>query len=203
MSNALMAPRKNKRSEASKAIAQAIIEQYRPTSAEDMQDAKSIFKDVTVQRCIVHLIRNSVRYIPSKDYRAFTAQLKKVYGVASLKAAEAEFERFRQAWSQYPGAIDVWVRNWTHVKQLYNYGSAVRKVMYTTNAIESVNSSFRKVTKKGSFPSEDAVLKALYLRITELYKKWNGRPVSNWALVRNQLSMDDKIQKRILKYEDF
>lgn len=167
------------------------------------EGARSIFKDVTVQRCIVHLIRNSVRYIPSKDYKAFTAQLKKVYGAASLKAAEAEFERFRQAWSQYPGAVDVWNRNWTHVEQLYNYGSAIRKVMYTTNAIESVNSSFRKVTKKGSFPSEDAVLKALYLRITELYKKWNGRPVSNWALVRNQLSMDDKIQKRILRYENF
>ena len=167
------------------------------------EGAKSIFKDVVVQRCIVHLIRNSVKYIPSKDYKAFTVQLKKVYGAASLKAAEAEFERFKQAWSQYPGAVDVWIRNWPHVEQLYNYGSAVRKVMYTTNAIESINSSFRKVTKKGSFPSEDAVLKALYLRIAELYKKWNGRPASNWALVRNQLSMDDKIQKRILKYENF
>ncbi len=162
--------------------------------------ARSIFKDVVVQRCIVHLIRNSIKYIPSKDYKAYTAQLKKVYGAASLKAAEAEFERFKQAWSQYPGAIEVWVRNWSHVEQLFNYGSAVRKVMYTTNAIESINSSFRKVTKKGAFPSEDAVRKALYLRITELYKKWNGRPVSNWALVRNQLSIDDAIQERILKY---
>lgn len=167
------------------------------------EGAKSIFKDVVVQRCIVHLIRNSVKYIPSKDYKAFTAQLKKVYGAASLKAAEAEFERFRQAWAQYPGAVDVWVRNWQHVEQLFNYGSAVRKIMYTTNAIESVNSSFRKVTKKGSFPGEEAVQKALYLRITELYKKWNNRPAANWAMVRNQLSMDDKIQARILKYENF
>ena len=167
------------------------------------EGAKSIFRNVVVQRCIVHLIRNSIRYIPSKDYKAYTAQLKKVYGASSLKAAVAEFERFKQTWSQYPGAVDVWVRNWQHVGQLFNYGSAVRKVMYTTNAIESVNSSFRKVTKKGSFPSEDAVRKALYLRITELYKKWNGRPVSNWALVRNQLSMDDKVQARILKYENF
>ena len=167
------------------------------------EGAKSIFKDVVVQRCIVHLIRNSIKYIPSKDYKAFTSQLKKVYGAASLKAAEAEFERFKQAWSQYPGAVDVWVRNWNHVEQLFNYGSAVRKVMYTTNAIEAVNSSFRKVTKKGSFPSEDAVLKALYLRITELYKKWKGRPVPNWAMVMNQLSMDEKMQKRILKYENF
>ena len=167
------------------------------------EGAKSIFKDVVVQRCIVHLIRNSIKYIPSKDYKAFTTQLRKVYGAVSLKAAEAEFERFKQAWSQYPGAVDVWVRNWQHVEQLYNYGSAVRKVMYTTNSIESVNSSFRKVTKKGSFPNEDAVRKALYLRIQELYKKWNGRPAAHWAMVRNQLSMDEAMHARILKYEKY
>lgn len=167
------------------------------------EGAKSIFKDVVVQRCIVHLIRNSIKYIPSKEYKAYTGQIRKVYGAASLKAAQAEFERFRQAWSQYPGAVEVWVRNWDYVEQLFNYGSAVRKVMYTTNAIESVNSSFRKVTKKGSFPNENSVMKALYLRITELYKKWNGRPVSNWAMVRNQLSMDDKVQARIMKYENY
>lgn len=167
------------------------------------EGAKSIFKDAVIQRCIVHLIRNSIKYVPSKDYKAYTAQLKKVYGAPSLKAAEAEFERFKQAWNQYPGAIDIWSRNWKYIEQLFQYGSAVRKIMYTTNAIESVNSSFRKVTKKGSFPSEDAVRKALYLRITELYKKWNGRPVANWAMVRNQLSMDDNIQARIMKYENY
>ena len=75
--------------------------------------------------------------------------------------------------------------------------------MYTTNAIESVNSSLRKVTKKGSLPNEDAVGKAFCLRIVELYKKWNGHPVANWALVRNQLAMDDKMQTRILKYEQY
>ena len=167
------------------------------------EGARSIFKDVVVQRCIVHLIRNSIKYVPTKDYKAFTSQLKKVYGAASLKAAEAEFERFKQTWSKYPGAVDVWVRNWQHVEQLFNYGSAVRKVMYTTNAIEAVNSSFRKVTKKGSFPSEDAVMKALYLRIQELYKKWQDRPVANWSMVRNQLAMDSGIQARILKYENY
>ena len=167
------------------------------------EGARSIFKDVVVQRCIVHLIRNSIKYIPSKDYKAYTAQLKRVYGAPSLKAAEAEFERFKQAWNQYPGAIDVWVRNWAHVEQLFNYGSAVRKIMYTTNSIEALNSSFRKVTKKGSFPSEDAVLKALYLRLTELYKKWANRPVPNWAMVRNQLSMDAGMQARIMKYEKY
>lgn len=164
--------------------------------------AKAIFKDVVVQRCIVHLIRNSIKYVPSKDYKPFTAQLKKVYTAASLKAAEAEFEKFKQAWSSYPGAVDVWVRNWSHVEQLFNYGSAVRKVMYTTNAVESVNASFRKVTKKGSFPNENALIKILYLRVTELYKKWGDRPVNNWAMVRNQLSINEAMQARILKYED-
>ena len=93
--------------------------------------AKAIFKDVTVQRCMVHLIRNSVKYIPSKDYKAFTSQLKKVYGAPSVKAARAEFEKLKQVWSAYPGAIDVWERNFAHVEQLYDYGSAVRKIMYT------------------------------------------------------------------------
>ena len=165
------------------------------------EGAKSIFPDVVVQRCIVHLIRNSIKYIPSKDYKAFTAALKKVYGAPNLKACVAEFEKFKQAWLAYPGAVDVWVRNFKHVEQLFNYGSAVRKIMYTTNAVESVNSSFRKVTKKGAFPHENALLKLLYLRITELYEKWKDRPVSNWAMVRNQLITDDKIKNRILKYE--
>lgn len=165
------------------------------------EGAKSIFPDVVVQRCIVHLIRNSIKYIPSKDYKAFTAALKKVYGAPNLKACISEFEKFRQAWSAYPGAVDVWIRNFKHVEQLFNYGSAVRRIMYTTNAVESVNSSFRKVTKKGAFPHENALLKLLYLRITELYTKWNNRPVSNWAMVRNQLITDEKIKERILKYE--
>lgn len=166
------------------------------------EGAKAIFPEVAVQRCIVHLIRNSIKYVPNKDYKRFTAHLKKVYGAASLKAAEAEFERFKQAFSQYPGAVDVWVRNWQHVVQLFQYGSAVRKILYTTNPVESVNSSFRKVTKKGAFPNENALFKLLYLRVTELYKKWNGRPLTNWALVRNQLDMDEKIQNRIRKYEN-
>lgn len=167
------------------------------------EGAKSIFKDTVIQRCIVHLIRNSIKYIPSKDYKAYTIQLKKVYGASNLKVAISEFERFKENWKQYPGAIGVWERNWIYVEQLFNYGSAVRKIMYTTNAIESVNSSLRKVTKKGVFPNEDSVLKAFYLRITELYKKWNGKKVANWALVRNQLSIDDKMKDRILKYEKY
>lgn len=164
--------------------------------------AKAIFKDVVVQRCIVHLIRNSIKYVPNKDYRKFTQALKTVYGAVSLTACRKAFEQFCRDWSQYPGAIEVWKRNFNHVEQLFDYGSAVRRVMYTTNAVESVNSSFRKVTKKGAFPNEDALRKLLYLRITELYKKWENGKVSNWAMVRNQLATDNRINARIKKYEN-
>lgn len=162
--------------------------------------ARSIFKDVIVQRCIVHLIRNSLKYVPSKDYKKFTANLKKIYGAPSLKVAQAEFEKFKQTWSDYPGAVSVWVRNFKHVEQLFDHGSAVRKIMYTTNAVESVHASFRKVTNKGTFPTENALMKLLYLRVSELQKKSNGRPVSNWAMVRNQLDMNPLFQERLRKY---
>ena len=163
--------------------------------------AKAVFKNVVVQRCIVHLIRNSLKYVPSKDYKAFTGQLKKIYGALNRKTAQAEFERFCETWSKYPGAVRVWKDNFRHVEQLFNYGSEVRRVMYTTNAIESVNSSFRKVTKKGSFSSETAVFKIFYLRIKELYKKWHGHSIRNWAMVMNQLVIDDQIGTMVCKYQ--
>ena len=162
--------------------------------------ARSIFPGVVVQRCIVHLIRNSIKYIPAKEFKRYTADLKKIYGATSLKAARAAFEVFKNTWKDYPGAVDVWERNFKHVEQLFDYGSAVRKVMYTTNAIESVNSSFRKVTKKGSFPNENAVYKLLYLRITELQKKWDKGHYQNWSMVLNQLMVNNKFADRIKKY---
>ena len=113
--------------------------------------AKAIFKDVVVQRCIVHLIRSSIKYVPSKDYKKFTQSLKKVYGAPSLNGCRKAFEQFCQEWSQYLGVVDVWKRNFNHIEQLFDYGSAVRKVMCTTNAVESINSSFRKVVKRVLF----------------------------------------------------
>lgn len=164
------------------------------------EGAHAIFPDVIVQRCIVHLIRNSIKYVPSKDYKAFTKALKKVYGAPSLKACLSAFESFKQQWAAYPGAIDVWIRNFNHVEQLFDYGSAIRKVMYTTNAVESIHSSFRKVTKKGAFPNENALLKVLFLRIKELESKWEGGHIQNWAMVMNQLLIHDDLKDRVLKY---
>lgn len=164
------------------------------------QGAKAVFPEVVVQRCIVHLIRNSIRYIPSKDYKAFTADLKKVYGAVNLTTARAEFEKLCYTWKQYPGAVRVWERNFQHVEQLFEYGSEVRRIMYTTNAIESVNASLRKVTKKGSFSNEAALNKALYLRIQELEDKWSKGHIMKWSVVLNQLMTDERFEKRIGKY---
>lgn len=164
------------------------------------EGARAIFPEVIVQRCIVHLIRNSIKYIPSKDYKAFTQALKKVYSVPSLKACISAFESFKQQWAAYSGDIDVWTRNFSHVEQLYDYGSALRKIMYTTNAVESIHSSFRKVTKKGAFPNENALLKVLYLRVKELETKWEGGRIQNWAMVMNQLLLHDELKDRVLKY---
>ena len=165
------------------------------TGLED--GANAIFPQVVVQRCIVHLIRNSIHYIPCKEWRRFTKELKAIYGAVNVKQAHERFDQFCQDWAEYPCAVAVWKKQFTHVEQLFSYGSAVRKIMYTTNAIESVNSSFRKVTKKGSFLNEEAVFKLLYLRVQELYAKWNGSRIPNWALVRNQLLMDERMAKLI------
>lgn len=167
------------------------------------QGAKAIFPKVIVQRCIVHLIRNSIKYVPTKDYKKFTQGLKKVYGATNLKAANAAFEIFCKEWEKYPGAVDVWTRNHAHVEQLYDYGSAVRKIMYTTNAIEAINSSFRKITKKGAFRHETALFKLLYLRVNELEKKWSTGYIANWSMVLNQLMVNDSFKERIDKYIKF
>ena len=162
--------------------------------------AKAIFPKVIVQRCIVHLIRNSIKYIPTKEYKPYTQSLKKIYGAVNLKAANAAFEVCCKEWEKYPGAVEVWKRNYAHIEQLYDYGQAVRRIMYTTNAIEAINSSFRKVTKKGAFPNETALLKLLYLRVTELEKKWQNGHIANWSLVLNQLMVNEQFHDRISKY---
>ena len=164
------------------------------------EGAKAIFPSVIVQRCIVHLVRNALRYIPSKDYKEVCRDMKKFYGASSLNAAHAAFDSFQNRWSHYSGAVDVWKRNFAHVEQLFDYGSAIRKIMYTTNAVESVHSSFRKVTKKGAFSNENALLKLLYLRTKELHAKWSGGRIQNWAMVLNQLMINETFSSRIEKH---
>ncbi|MGM0112989.1 transposase [Enterococcus sp. DIV0187] len=164
------------------------------------EGAKASFPSVIVQRCIIHLVRNALRYIPSKDYKEVCRDMKKFYGASPLNAAHAAFDSFQNRWSHYSGAVDVWKRNFAHVEQLFDYGSAIRKIMYTTNVVESVHSSFRKVTKKGVFSNENALLKLLYLRTKELHVKWSGGRIQNWAMVLNQLMINEAFSSRIEKY---
>lgn len=161
----------------------------------------AVFPAATRQRCIVHLVRSSLRYVPQKEAAAFCRSIRAVYGAPSLAAAESTWEDFRGEWSRYPGAVAVWERSLDQVWQLFSCGSEVRRVMYTTNALESVNASFRKVVRRGSFPSEEAVMKLLYLRVLELYRKWGeGCHHAGWSQVRNQLLCDEAVRPRIERY---
>ena len=140
--------------------------------------ASKCFPDAVIQRCIVHMIRNSVKYLSYKDRKNFCNHFKQVYKAPNKKIALLEFEKFKDGWKEkYPGAVAIWKNNWKHVEQLFDYTSSIRRVMYTTNAIESVNSSFRKVTKKGVFPSDEAVFKVLFLRI--LYRSYHKKACTN------------------------
>ncbi len=110
------------------------------------------------------------------------------------------FDKFKENWEKYNGAIGVFERNWKHIEQLFDYPQAIRKLMYTTNAIESVHSSYRKVTnKKGAFPNDNALIKLIYLRIQDMSKKWS-KPIQNWATILNQFLIIDQFKERIQKY---
>lgn len=162
---------------------------------------RSVFPAARFQRCVVHMVRNSLKYVPQKEAAAFCRDIRAVYGAPSRQAAEAAWAAFRKLWSRYPGAVGVWERNEEHVWQLFGCGSAVRRVMYTTNAVESVNASFRKVVRRGCFPDEDAVMKLLYLRVLELYRSWGeGCHQTGWSQVRNQLLCDEGVRGRIERY---
>lgn len=161
----------------------------------------AVFPAATHQRCVVRLVRNSLRYVPQKGAAAFCRSMRAVYGAPSLASVESAWEAFRGEWSRYPGAVAVWERSLDQVWQLFSCGSEVRRVMYTTNALESVNASFRKVVRRGSFPSEEAVMKLLYLRVLELYRKWGeGCHHAGWSQVRNQLLCDEGVRPRIEGY---
>lgn len=160
---------------------------------------KSIYPKTVTQRCIIHLTRNSIKYVPTKDYKEFTRDLKNVYGAVNVETAKENFDKFCDKWNKYPSAVKVWKNHFDQVEQLFDFPSDIRRVMYTTNAIESINSSLRKVIKKGAFTSDDSVYKALYLRTKELHKKWT-RPIRNWALILNQFDLDSRFHDRIEKY---
>ncbi|AJJ21443.1 IS256 family transposase [Yersinia enterocolitica] len=150
----------------------------------------SIYPDTEVQLCVIHQIRNSIKYVASKHHKAFMADLKPVYRAVSKEAAETALDELEEKWGQqYPVVLQSWRRKWENLSHYFRYPATIRKVIYTTNAIESVHRQFRKLTKtKGAFPNENSLLKLLYLGLMNAQEKW-AMPIQSWNLTLSQLAI--------------
>ena len=150
----------------------------------------SIFPKTEVQLCIIHQIRNSMKYVASKNQKAFMADLKPVYRAVNKEAAELALDELEKRWgAQYPIVISSWRSKWENLSVYFKYPQEIRRVIYTTNAIEAVHRQFRKLTKtKGAFPNENSLLKLLYVGIQNASAKWT-MPIQNWNLTLSQLAI--------------
>ena len=148
------------------------------------------FPKTEYQRCIVHQVRNTLKYVPDKDRKAFATDLKTIYHASDEKKALVALEHVTGKWTpKYPNSMKRWKDNWDVISPIFKFSSVVRKVIYTTNAIESLNSTYRKLNHQRSvFPSDTALLKALYLATFEATKKWTTT-IRNWAQVYGELSI--------------
>ena len=145
------------------------------------------FPETQIQLCIVHMVRNSVKYVPWKDYKPVTADLKRIYQSVTEEEALQALDEFAERWDdKYPQISRTWQTHWQNLNTLFGYPEDIRKAIYTTNAIESLNSVIRKATKKRKlFPTDDSAMKVIYLAIREASKKWT-MPIRNWKLALNR-----------------
>jgi transposase-like protein len=148
------------------------------------------FPFAKIQRCIIHQIRSSMKYIPYKDRKAFVSDLKGIYKAVNEEVAMDNLLSLKDKWSnKYPNAVKSWEDNWDNLSTFFAFPDNIRKIIYTTNTIESLNSQFRKVTKtKLIFPNDESLLKMLYLAVERIAKKWT-RNYPDWDLVINQLNI--------------
>ena len=148
------------------------------------------FPKTEYQRCIVHQVRNTVKYVSDKDRKPFCADLKTIYQAPTEEKALDALEHVTEKWSEkYPNSMKSWKQNWDAISPIFKFSVAVRKVIYTTNAIESLNATYRKLNRQRSvFPGDTALLKALYLSTFEATKKWT-MPIRNWGQVYGELSI--------------
>lgn len=148
------------------------------------------FPDTEYQRCLVHQVRNTLKYVADKDKKLFSADLKKIYNAASEQSGREMLDTVSEKWSdKYPNAMKSWYKNWDAITPIFKFSSDVRTIIYTTNAIESLNSQFRRLNAQRSvFPSDQALLKALYLSTFEATKKWT-MSIRNWGKVYGELSI--------------
>ncbi|MBT4139036.1 MAG: IS256 family transposase [Candidatus Latescibacteria bacterium] len=148
---------------------------------------ETVFPDTQVQLCIVHQIRNSLRYVTWSDRKEVAADLKPIYKAATIGEAEGHLEAFAQKWDEkYPTISKSWRENWDHLTPFFAYPEEIRKVIYTTNAIESMNRSIRKIIKnRGVFPSDESATKLMYLALRNIAKRWQ-RPIAHWQAALNR-----------------
>ena len=150
------------------------------------QAIASVFPQAEIQLCIVHLIRNSVNYATWKDLKPLTADLKPIYRAATADEAERELRAFEKKWAKYPAIAKIWREQWERVIPFFSMPAELRKVVYTTNAVEALHRSLRKAIKtRGAFPSEEAAIKLLYMAILKASSQWHT--VQNWKPVLNYL----------------
>lgn len=148
------------------------------------------FPETEHQRCIVHMVRNTLKYVANKDMKAFARDLKTIYTAPDEKVALAQLGHVTEKWSsQYPYAMKRWSDNWDAISPIFKFSKDVRTAFYTTNVIESLNSTLRRLNRQRSvFPGSQALLKALYLATFEATRKWT-MPLRNWGKVRGELSI--------------
>lgn len=151
---------------------------------------EAVFPKTQVQLCIVHMVRHSLNYVSWKQRKEVAEDLKAIYQAPTLEQAEANLEAFSVKWdASHPTIAKSWRNNWERIIPLFSYPQEIRKAIYTTNAIESMNMSLRKVTKnRGHFPNDDAMFKLLYLALKNIAKKWT-MPIKNWKSALNQFSI--------------
>ena len=157
----------------------------------------TVYPNTQIQLCIVHMVRNSMKYVPWKDYKAVTTDLKLIYQSITEEEALIALENFEARWDgKYPQISRSWRANWDNLNTLFIYPRDIRKAIYTTNAIESLNSVIRKAIKKRKlFPTDDAAKKVVYLAIENASKKWT-MPIRNWkmALNRFMIEFEDRLK---------
>ena len=151
---------------------------------------KSSYPKAEIQKCIVHQIRNSIKYVASKDLKEFTKDLKTVYKAVTLEQASNNLLHIEEKWGKkYKAGIKSWNDNWEELTTYFKYPQEIRKIIYTTNSIENFNRQLRKYTKtKSSYPTDDSLSKSIYLSIKEITKKWTGK-IQNWGQINSQLSI--------------
>lgn len=156
----------------------------------------AVYPQTQIQLCIVHMVRNSMKFVPYKDYKAVAADLKRIYQSATEEEALHELELFGQQWDgKYPQISRSWQANWSNLNTLFRYPEDIRRAIYTTNAIESLNSVIRKaINKRKLFPTDDSARKVVYLAIMDASKKWR-MPIRNWKLALNRfiIEFEDRI----------